>query len=801
MDGLGVSAAKGRYFYLLKECTARKDLVNGTKVHALIVKSGLGSDNLLANQVIRMYAALGLLSMANQVFAKLPEPNEHCWAAIISAHVHPPHAGRAIDLYHQLRRSDMRPNEYILAAVLKACVNTSDVQSGKMVHADAITFGHASDIVVGNILIDMYMKNGDVEQAQEIFNALKSPDVVSWTAMISGSVRYGLSEQALQLFQRMCDMGFLPNSVTLVTILKACSSFQSLDVGLTIHRHVEGQGLEEDLFLTSSLVSMYSKCGRIEDARRTFDNVKQCDSILFNAMIAGYAEHGLGEQGLQLFRSMEEQGVVPDSVTFLSVLKACASIGALDEGRNIHRLILDRGYEGNVSIGNTLVDMYAKCGDIEQARRIFDGLKLRCLVSWSALISGYANHDLGEQAVQLFEKMIQQKFVPNCVTFLAVLKACGSMRSLSDGKKIHKEIVNVKLLDHVSIGNALVDMYSKCGSVEEARRTFDRLKHRDIVSWSTMISGYANCGLGHQALQVFSQMREEGVVPNGITFLSLLKACGSIAALDEGREIHRLIVQMGLQEHENIGNALVDMYSKCGDVEAAQKTFDDLPRKDVFSWTAMIVGYAHHGLARKALALYEEMQADGVIPNKVTFLGLITACSHAGLAEEGWNLFQDIPERFGITPDLQHYASMVDLLGRSGYLKEAEEFVRNMPIAPDAAVWMALLAACQYRANSDIARNAFKSLIQLDSKSTAAYVLLSNMSAAHGKPEEGVETRKMMASEGIMKIPGRTWIQVRNCVHTFVVGDTDHPERRHIGAMLSILMRALEAASALSRPK
>ncbi|KAJ7532329.1 hypothetical protein O6H91_14G082900 [Diphasiastrum complanatum] len=775
-------------FSLLQRCMKTKDLSASRQVYSLMIRSGLDSNTFLAFHLIRLFSLCGSLMEANEVYLKFCRPDLHMWTAIISAHVKHQQCEQAIKLYHAMLQSNVKPNDYAYVAVLKACASPEALPQGRIIHADVVKAGYDSSVHVSNTLIDMYAKCGSLDEARRVFDQLRAKDIISWNAMISGYTQNGFGEEALHLLDQMRQEGIQADAFTYVSALKACGILGAIAKGKLIHVHIVECGLESNIFIGNTLIDMYAKCGSLETAHQVFETMPHKDLVSWNAMIAGYAQHGFSEKALQLFEYLQKEGIRPNRVTFVSILKACCSISAIDQAKQIHAQIIDAGLESDLFVGSTLVDMYSNCGSLVDARHVFNKFPARDVVLWNVMIAGYAKHGDSKEALNLFREMKSDHIQPDSVTYVCILQACASIPDIDEGKLIHTQVIERGLEGSVFVGNGLVDMYAKCGSIDEARKVFDRLPAKDVVSWNAMIAGYAQQGLGEQALHLFELMQQEDMKPNDATYLSILKACGSIAAIDQGKRIHAQIIKCGLETNVFVGSALVDMYSKCGDLNEANKVLIKLPVRNVVSWNAMISGHAQHGLGKEALQLYKEMQREGIKPDSATFVSLLSACSHANLTHEGFDLFHSMLDDHGIRPELQHYGCMVDLLSRRGSLSEAEKFVIKMPIVPSADIWMSVLAACKTHGNVELARRSFDSILKLEPSNDAAYVLMANIYAVAGRWVDSLEIRKTMKTAGIRKIPGCTWIEFNNQMHRFVVEDKDHPQKKRIYATLHTLI-------------
>ncbi|KAJ7529958.1 hypothetical protein O6H91_15G072200 [Diphasiastrum complanatum] len=784
----------GAYVCLLKGCSRRKALAEGKQVHALIVQSVLDANVFLANTLVHMYSKCGSVLDAHKVFNNMPQHNVYSWTAIISAYADSGQGEEAINLFQQMQETGLAPDKVLFVVILKVCARLAALEQGKQLHSDIIKRSFQSDVIVGNTLVDMYAKCGRTEDALELFNNMSARDVVSWNAMIAGYAQNGLGKEALALYEQMKQEGVQPNNITFVLLLKACASLAALEQGKQLHSDIIKRGFQSDKMVGSTLVDMYGKCGCTEDARELFNNMSERDVVSWTAMIAGYAQNGLGKEALALYEQMKQEGVQPNNVTFVLLLKACASLAALEQGKQLHSDVIKRGSQSDVMVGSSLVDMYAKCGRTEDARELFNNMSERNVVSWNAMIAGYAQTGLGKEALALYEQMKEEGVQPDNVTFALLLKACASLAALGQGKQLHSDIIKRGFQSDKLVGNTLVDMYAKCGRTEDARELFNNMSERDAVSWNAMIAGYAQNGLGKEALALYEQMKEEGLQPNNVTFVLLLKACASLAALEQGKQLHSDIIKRSFQSDVIVGSTLVDMYAKCGRTEDARELFNNMSERDVASWNAMIVGYAQNGLGKEALSLFDQMQREGTKPNEVTYICLLSACAHSRLVDEGRYVFDSMCKNHGVTPTREHYACMVDLLGRAGCLSDAELFINKMPIQADSVVWMTLLGAARNHGHVEIGKRAFDRVVKLEPKNAAPYVLLSNIYAAAGRKDELAKIRNEMKDAGVKKMPGCSWIEVDNQVHAFVVGDVTHPQIKEILAELDRLVGLMKEA-------
>ncbi|KAF3796824.1 Pentatricopeptide repeat-containing protein [Nymphaea thermarum] len=467
--------------------------------------------------------------------------------------------------------------------------------------------------------------------------------------------------------------------------------------------------------------------------------------------------------GLYLLDLMDEEKIRPDVQTYSRMLKKCTKMERLTEGRILHAHIMKSKFKNDLFFKNSIINMYAKCGSLEEAHQAFNNMPLRDLVSWTALITGYSQNDRYEEAVMLFVEMLRHQIVPNQFTIASVLSACASAANVCMGKQVHSFSFKIHCNTDLYVGSALVDMYARCGDMNCAHVVFDGMPERNEVPWNALIAGYARKGEGENALQQFWKMQQAGVEATHFTYSSVFSACASIGALEQGKWVHAHMIKTGHKLIAFMGNTLLDMYAKSGSIEDARKVFDRLSNAEVVSWNSMLTGCAQHGLGKEAVRRFEDMLQSGVVPNEVSFLCVLTACSHAGLLSEGKHYFE-LMKKYEIEPLIEHYVTMIDLYGRAGLLDQAEQFIKDMPIEPTAAVWGALLGACRMHGNVELGKYAAERVFELDHHDSGPPVILSNIYASAGRYKEAARVRKMMKDVGVKKEPACSWVEIENSV-------------------------------------
>eukprot|EP01018_Ginkgo_biloba_P019138 Gb_38417 [translate_table: standard] len=476
--------------------------------------------------------------------------------------------------------------------------------------------------------------------------------------------------------------------------------------------------------------------------------------------------------------------------TYSFLLQACTNAQQLNQ---LHVHILKIGRDQNMKLLTKLVNMYATHGSMDSARLLFDKTCTRDLFLWNAMIIGYVNNGPCEEALAFYYQMKSIGIQPDKFSFPFVIKACASLSALQKGMEIHDDIVRSGFESDIFVETALVAMYAKCGIIELARKLFDKMSKRDLVTWSAMIAGYSQNDQPNEALTLFSEMQQRDLKPDLVTIVSVLPACARLSALQRGKQIHGFIIRNEF-ETDILGTALVDMYAKCGSIDIARQLFDKMPKRDVVSWNAMIVGYGMHGHGEDALTLFCQMHETGTKPDHTTFIGVLSACSRAGLVEEGRRYFRCMSRDYCITPKVEHYTCLVDLLGRAGHLDEAQNVIKEMPLQPNADVWGALLGACRIHFNIMLAEHVAESLFKLEPKNCGHYVLLSNIYAEAGRWNDVAKVRIMMRNKGLKKTAGCSWIELNNKVHLFLAGDRSHPQCEEIYAMLETLSEQMKEA-------
>lgn len=580
----GISTCSDVYICILQMCMEMKDLTAGKEIHELIIKNGVKANIFLGNILVNMYIQCGSLVDAREVFDKLQERDLITWTVMMSGYANYGYHEDTLKLHNKMEEQSIKPDDVAFICVLQACANLAALEKGKQVHCSIIQCGYETHLFVGSTLIDFYAKCRSVNDAHEVFNRMFERSVVSWNALIAGYAT-GHAQEVFKLFQVMESEGINPDDVTFVSVLKACAGSVALEQGRRIHSRILYCGLKQNIFVGSTLVDMYTKCGQVVEARRVFDEMSTKNVVTWSAMIAGYAQQGHSDCAFELFQQMEHEGVKPNKVTLASILKACSN---LRTGKQIHDHMIRCGFGSDAFVGNSLVDMYANYGSLENALRVFDKMLIKSAVSWNLMIGAYAQHGYKQEALDFFELMRGENVIPDEVTYVNILKICTDAGLLKQGKQIYTHILKSGLESVVSVGSSLVVMYTKIGSLEDACKVFDQMPQRNVICWNAMLSGYAFLNNPEAAINLYVHMLEEGVKPDEATFVSALKSCANLADLEQSKKIHDHIIKGGFESGSFVENGLVDTYAKCGSIEDARQLFYRMLKRDLVSWNVMI---------------------------------------------------------------------------------------------------------------------------------------------------------------------------------------------------------------------
>ncbi|KAL8524791.1 hypothetical protein ACS0TY_014414 [Phlomoides rotata] len=640
--------------------------------------------------------------------------------------------------------------EFSLVSALKSVSSSRSLTPhGHQLHCLVIKSGLGSNLFIQNSLISMYSKTGMFSCARSIFDSSHNLDYVSCNIMLAGLVKYGHLEDAYKLFVKMP----LRNCVSFTTMIMGFSQNECYEDAIELFREMRLSGVVPGEVTFASVIPAYARF----DANRT-------SAKLLHGLVL--------KLGLHMSRLVSTN----------LLLLYCLSSSLKDA-----RIIFDRMVERNVVTWNVMLNGYVKAGLVDLARELFERIPGKDVVSWGTMIDGYVQIGRLREALALYGEMRHTGSCPNEVMIVDIISACSQTTKLIEGQQFH--VLAVKMgfncydfmqatlvhfygacgkvelaysqfkegnKDHVACWNALIAGLMKNGRVDDATHLFSIMPERDVFSWSSMISGYSQNGQFNLAIELFHQMIVKRFKPNEITMISVFSAISSLGSLKEGRFAHEYIYSNKIPITDNLSAAIIDMYAKCGNIDFALEVFHQIrdEAKNVSSWNAIICGLAMHGRAEASLRVFSDLQTRNINPNSITFIGVLSACCHAGLVEAGERHFQSMKILYDLEPNIKHYGCMVDMLSRTGRLKEAEELIKSMPMEADVVIWGTLLAACKMHENTDIGERAAENLAKVEPTHGPSRVLLSNLYADVGRWDDAFQVRKAMRSGKLSRSPG-----------------------------------------------
>lgn len=842
-----VEPDKYTFVSLFKACTILSDIKEGRRIHADALKYGYDTDLFVATSVVDMYAKCGGIVEAQIVFDKLSVRDVVAWNTMLAAYTQVGEEEKTLQLYEQMLAEGTSPDNRTFVSAFQACgmlaekergttmgelpVKLQSLQKGRAIHVNACVKGYDSDAYVGTTLVSMYGKCGAIVDADNVFDRLLRSDVGLWNSMIAAALLHNRVARVMQLYEEMLYECVSPDDRTLVCLLKACCALdeqenvaqmsatreRSLVLGKVLHAESHRRGYDADIFVSSSLITLFGRSGSSDDAQIIFDRLHMPNAVSWTAMLSAYAQEGLADKALMMYEEMQEGGVRPDDRTFVIVLQACGIVAereeeafldggrvkvrSLQRGKVIHAAAARYGYASDVFVCNTLLGMYGKCGSVQDAKDVFIWLSERTVVSWTGMLVAHCHQSQADKVVQLYGQMREDCASPDDWTFVSMLQGCSMLadkegavavngdftkvKSLQMGKAIHADITLRGYGNKLFVGNSLINMYGKSGSLHDAWNVFDNLSDRDVVSWNALLAAYVQQGEVEKTLQLYRQMLQEGTSPNEITSTYVLQACSSTGNLSLCKQIHHRMISTGGSVNALSASSLIHAYGRCASLVDAHAVFDSLMKPDLVAWTTLIAVYARQGYTDASLQCYEDMLRAGIRPDEVTFLSVLSACSHSGVVDKGLDYFASMSRDYGLTPRIEHYVSMIDLLGRAGHLTEVEELLETMPVPPDLAFWLCLMGACQKHGTVELGKRAFDAAVHLEASHSAAYILMSNIYANAGHWDGAYQVEQMReAAFARKREASQCWIEHGQEILTFVMGNS---EQEQVHGLLEVI--------------
>lgn len=740
-------------------------LVQGRVLHGLAFRSGALSDSSLCNALIDMYAKFSDLLSTELVFQEMGSCRDAVsWNSMLSGFLHGNNPEKCLLYFLERTRDGEKGDSICLSCAISATSSLRELRSGQVLHALSSKIGLENNPVdnsVGNSLVCFYSACGESEVAEAIFKEMVIKDTVSWNTVIEGLRLNGEIGGAFNLLYEMQYLNQIrPDKVTLLTVTSICADEMLLVEGRAVHGFILRGGMESDSSLINSLIYMYAKCGRVENASFLFEcMIPRRDSVSWNTIISAFSQSGENKAAQSLFREMLKGSLQCSSATLLAVLPSCDSPEFLIFGKLIHSFIMKSGFLNDNLVLNSVIYMYINCGKLRTAFSLFwRDSDMEDVTSWNTIIGGCVQNGYFREALDTFLLMMREGNVCfDYITIISVLLACGSLELVSGGKMIHALSVKALLVSETRVQNAVMSMYGKCGEVESARSVFSAGYNLNLCSWNCMISIFCQNKNPIEALNLFCHLDMD---PDEFTISVIIKACTQLGSIRHGKQIHAYVHRFRLHKNPAICSALIDMYSNCGRLDLGNHVFQELPSKSVIAWNSIISAYGYHSDGKKALELFQEMCCQSTQKNSGTFTSLLSACSHLGLVKEGLYYYHHMFPDFKIEPTAEHRVCVVDMLGRSGELHEAYRFIMEMGSRSESGPLGALLNWCNFYGNIELGREVAEILFKLDPGNPGYYISLSNMYVAAGRWKEAVHLRDMVEAKRLRKPPGYSLINV-----------------------------------------
>uniref|UniRef100_A0A6V7QYB2 DYW domain-containing protein n=1 Tax=Ananas comosus var. bracteatus TaxID=296719 RepID=A0A6V7QYB2_ANACO len=724
------------------------DPLLGGAVHGLSLRRAPYLSAFHLNTLVNMYFRFGKPDSALYVFDHMPQRNAASWNTAISGCVRVGRVGKALGLFREMREGGVKHNGFALASLVTACDRWADVVAqGVQIHGLVLKLGLMSNVYVGTALLHFYGSRGLVYDALKLFEEMPERNVVSWTALMVSLSSNGHPLDALQTYQQMRREGIACNENSFSAAVSSCCVLENEKLSLQVVAHIVVSGFETDLSVTNSLITLFGSLGRIQLAEQLFNRMTERDTISWNSIISMYSHEGTCDESFQFFSNMRGSNLCPDSTTLSSLISVCASLDHLRWGRGLHALCFKDGHNSFVSVANTLVNMYSTCGEYDDAEFLFVSMPKRDIVSWNTMIASYAQSGNCIDALRILSQMIRTNEGMNHMTFASSLAVCSSPETLMVGRMVHAFVTHLDLHCNLLVCNALITMYTKCNSIEEAEQVFKIMPTRDVITCNALIGGYGENKERMKAMQVFKWMKRAFIMANYITMVNILGAFSSPNDLrDNGMPLHAHIVLTGFDSDEYVINSIITMYAKCGDFKSSGAIFHRMVFKTAISWNSMIAAKAQQGHGEDALKLLTEMRYSGNDLDQFSLSGGLAACSSLASVEEGQQL-QILSVKLGLESNIHVINATMDMYGKCGKMEELLKLLPQPADRPQQS-WNILISGYARHGCFEKAEETFKEMVFVGRKPDyVTFVALLSACNHAGLVGKGLEYYSMMNSE------------------------------------------------------
>ena len=753
------------YTHHLKICAESKAISEGQALHCHIIKLLAEPQTILLNSLANVYWKCGYVSLAEQVFDEMPERDVVSWNTMISGYLSVGYGWNAFIFFKMMLSCGFVPDHLSLNSVLKVCVMNGDLSRGIQVHGLIVKLGLGDSAFVGNGLIELYDEFDCFDESVNVFDALVCKDVAVINTMIKVYVKMGNVEEAFENFRLLVsDMGG-PTRATFVNLLGGISGYGSLKEGLLVHGLIVKLGLGGQGLVENSLVGMYCSFGAMDEAFDLLLYLGSENVMSWTTLISQFSIHGCFEEAMDVFQQLHHDEVVAiDEVMLVCILSASAASKCLCLGTQIHSIIVKTRIGIHKAVGAALMDMYSNCFCLEDMHKVFQQVGHNSdLLIWTIVISGNVHNGLPMEALKYFSQMLNEGVRPDTIACVSVLTGCISMQATEHGEMVHAYVTKSGNGTKSSVQTSLISLYANCGCFNSAEKLIARKVDYDVVSVTALMSGYAKFGYSIKALSWFRKLLREGISPNNYTLASALTASTKSTSIFTGRSLHNLIIKVGLEGENFVASSLIDMYSKCGAIEDAVHYFNRTLQKDIVVWNSLLAGHAHQGNSKAILQAFNEMQNSGIKPDEITFLSILSGCSHGALTDQVMEYFRIMRDVYGISPMVEHYACVIDSLGRAALFKKAVRFMEALNFTPCMLMLRSLLSNCILHGCSQLGLAVVAKMIVLGGDEIATYALFSKLCAIEERWGDSMKAREQMNKKvWLSKKVGTSWIESRN---------------------------------------
>ncbi|CAI9272533.1 unnamed protein product [Lactuca saligna] len=733
---------------LIPVCSRLDDLRIGKSLHGHVLKCGYFTHDFLIPAFISMYGNNQDLSIARGIFDYASKKNVTMWNAMISAYTQNQKSHDAIELFIEMTRDHITPDMVTFVSIIPS----SGTDYGESLHAYVIKLGLQNQPAIATTILSMYAKFGHLNSAKFLFDHMNYRNLLSWNAMVSGYVYNECWNMSFAAFCEMQTDGVHPDAVSIINILSACSRLEATRLGQSAHAFSLKSGIDSNLNLSNTLLAFYTDCHKMSYSFCVFERMDVRDNVSWNTLISGCVHNGEDENAILLLHQMQKKGVRFDLVTLISVLPCFKNLENLVQGMAVHGCGIKLGYASDVSLANALISMYMNCGELDTGKLIFDEIPNKDVISWNGLITGYHLHMVHKEGILMFAGMMKDGQNPNQVTLLNSLPMCYTCMQV---KSIHAYATRrwSVMLETLFMAS-LISVYGQFGDVRSCNFLFQMGEKGDISIWNAILAAHVESNHAMMVVSLFSSLLRVKIQPNYITILSLTSACAQINHTNLTNCVMGYVLKKGIDKYVAVSNAFIDLHAKSGNISYAEKVFDEMLVRDIISWNTLIHGYGLHGNGEAAFALFTQMRDSGFKPDEATYINILSACSHAGLVDEGWMVFKSMLKDDEISPRMDHYGCMVDLLGRTGEVKKAYDVVRSLPFEASISMLESLLGSCLNHGEIETGEEIGRLILERDPENSGVYVMLYNVYAGSGRWSEGNKIRSCIEAKNLRKLPG-----------------------------------------------